>query len=262
MNNKENSNLKDYLSKLLKKKIREDGRKPFDYRKISVETGILSQANGSARVKLGDTEVLAGVKIGAGTPYPDGPADGTLMVNSELSPIASDRFESGPPSPASIELSRVIDRAIRESGTIDVSKLCIKSGEKVWMVFVDVYPINDDGNLFDIGLIAAMAALKNARMPKYDEKTEQVNHRELTKDKLPINEEPVMCTFGKLDGEIFVDSTEREELVMDSRLSIGITKKGNICAMQKGGEGTITSSEMMDMIKKAQELSKDLRKNL
>ena len=49
---------------------------------------------------------------------------------------------------------------------------------------------------------------------------------------------------------------------MDSRLSIGITKKGNICAMQKGGEGTITSSEMMDMIKKAQELSKDLRKNL
>jgi exosome complex component RRP42 len=261
MNKPDEPNLKEYLSKLLKKDLREDNRKKFDYRNITIETGTLSQANGSARVKFGDTEVLVGVKIGVGTPFPDTPDEGILMVNGELSPIASEQYETGPPSPESIELARVIDRAIRESGTIDVSKLCITPKEKVWMVFIDIAPINNDGNLFDAGTLGAIAALKTARMPKYDKKLEKVDHREFTKDKLPIAEEPIMCTFGKLDGEILVDPTEREEKVIDCRLSVAITKKGNICAMQKGGVGTLTTEDVLSMVKKAQELSKDLRKS-
>lgn len=262
MNNKEDSSLYEYLSKLIKKGLREDGRKPDDYRKIEIKTGTLSQANGSARVKLGNTEVLAGVKLDVGTPFPDTPDEGTLMVNTELSPIASSEFETGPPNPNSIEMARVIDRAIRESKTIDVSKLCIKSKEKVWMVFIDVYPINDDGNLFDAGLLGALAALKTAKMPKYDEQEEKVEHKELTDNKIPLADEPILCTFSKLNNSIFVDPTEREEKVADCRISIGINKKGNICAMQKGGEGTFTQAEILETIKKAQELSKDLRKQI
>jgi exosome complex component RRP42 len=261
-NNKEYAILADYLSKLLKKNIREDARTPFKYRKINIETGILSQANGSARVKIGDTEVLVGVKIGVGVPFADNPNDGVLMVNNELSPIASDDFEPGPPSPESIELARVIDRTIRESGTIDTSKLCIIPKEKVWMVFVDMYPVNNDGNLFDAGLLGAIAALKTARLPKFDKKTGTVDHRTITKDTLPIMEEPLLCTFGKLDSSLFVDPTIREEKAMNCRISIGITKSGNVCAMQKGGEGSMTAKEVSDLVEKAIVLSKDLRKNL
>jgi len=261
MNSQEDTNLRNYLAKLLKKDIREDNRKSFDYRDIKVETGILSQANGSARVRFGNTEVLVGVKLGLGQPYPDTPDKGMMMVNGELSPMASEDFEFGPPSPQSIEMSRVIDRAIRESGTIDVAKLCIEPGEKAWMVFIDVYPMDDDGNLIDAGLIGAIAALKTAKMPAYDAKTGLVDHRTLTNNKIPLAEEPILCTFGKMDGELFVDPTHREEKVMDCRLSIGLNKKGNICAMQKGGEGSFTKDEILDLIKKAQGLSKDLRKH-
>ncbi|MBT3941054.1 exosome complex protein Rrp42 [Candidatus Woesearchaeota archaeon] len=261
MNSKEDVSLRKYIASLLKKNLREGGRKPFEYRNIKIETDVLSQANGSARVKFGDAEVFVGVKVGLGSPFPDTPNDGVLMVNGELSPLASEDFETGPPSPRSIEVSRVIDRAIRESGTIDTSKLCIEPGEKVWMVFVDVYPLNEDGNLFDAGLLGAIAALKTARMPAFDKKTGKVDYRTLTKEKVPLSEEPVMCTFWKLDGEIFVDATRRENKVADCRLSIGLNKKGNVCAMQKGGEGTFTDTEVFELVKKAQSLSKDLRKH-
>jgi exosome complex component RRP42 len=253
---------KEYINSLVKDNLREDKRKFDEYRNISVEVNTLSQANGSARVKLGNTEVIVGVKLSVGTPFPDSEAEGILIVNAELSPLASDKFETGPPSPAAIELSRVIDRAIRESGTIDTSKLCIKAKEKVWIVFVDIYPINDDGNLFDAGLIGAIVALKNAKLPKYDIKEEKVDHRELTKNKLPIVDEPILCTFAKIGGELLIDPTSREEEVMSCRLSVAINKKGNVCDMQKGGEGTLNDTEIMEMIDRAKKLATTVRKEI
>lgn len=258
--NKEESNLAEYLSQLLDKNMREDGRKPYQFRKLKIVTDVLSQANGSARVKLGDTEILVGVKMDIGEPFPDSPEEGILIVTGELTPIAADEYETGPPTPEAIEIARVIDRAIRESGAIDMAKLCIKPKERVWIIFIDIYPINNDGNLFDAGLLGAIAALKTAKMPKYDKKEDKVNYRELTNQKLPVVELPVLCTFGKIDDKLFVDPTAREEKVMDCRLSIGVIENRTICAMQKGGEGSITRNEVLDIVKRAQELSKELRK--
>ncbi len=39
-------------------------------------------------------------------------------------------------------------------------KLVVKEGEKVWTVIIDIYPINDDGNLIDAATIGAVCALK------------------------------------------------------------------------------------------------------
>jgi len=52
------------------------------------------------------------------------------MTNLELLPLASPMFESGPPREDAVELARVVDRGIRESESIDLSKLCITPGEK------------------------------------------------------------------------------------------------------------------------------------
>jgi len=90
--------------------------------------------------------VFAGVKLEIGTPYPDTPDEGGLMINTELIPLSNPEFESGPPGIQAIELSRVVDRGIRESKAIDMKKLCIEPKEKVWTVIVDIIPINDEGN--------------------------------------------------------------------------------------------------------------------
>lgn len=252
--------LKPYMTELLAKGKREDGRKPFDYRDIKIETGIIARANGSARVLIGKTEVLVGVKLDVGEPFPDSPESGILMVNSELLPLASPNFEFGPPSKDSVELSRVIDRGIRECHAIDLDKLCIKPKEKVWMIFIDIYPINDDGNLLDAGALGAIAALKTALLPKYDEDEEKVLYKEITKTKLPIQKIPILTTFGKLSGNLFIDATMREEKELDARLSIATTEDGIASAMQKGGVGTLTAEEVIELTEKAAELGKKLRK--
>jgi len=129
----------DLILDILNNGKRLDKRGLLDYRKIEIESGISPKsADGSARVKIGDTEVVAGVKLEIGEPFPDTPDEGSLMVNVELLPLASPEFESGPPNIDAIELSRVIDRGIRESGSIDVEKLCIEPGKKIWMVFIEV----------------------------------------------------------------------------------------------------------------------------
>ena len=112
-----------------------DGRGLTDYREIKLVTGIIESAEGSARVHLGKTDVLVGIKVGIGQPFPDLPEKGVLTVNSEFTPIASPTFRAGPPGENSIELARVVDRGIRESTAVDLEKLCIIPGEKVFVIF-------------------------------------------------------------------------------------------------------------------------------
>ena len=115
--------LKEHINNSLKEDVRLDGRKKEEFRKIEIETGVIKTAEGSARVKCGNTEVIAGVKLDVGEPFPDIPDEGVLMVGAELLPLSNPEFESGPPSTESIEVARVIDRGIRESQAIDTKKL-------------------------------------------------------------------------------------------------------------------------------------------
>jgi len=251
----------NYIISLIEKDMRSDKRKLDEYRKIEVETGVSKKsAEGSARVKIGNTEVIAGVKLDVGEPYPDTPEEGSMMVNAELLPLSSPEFETGPPSIDSIELSRVIDRGIRESGMIDVKKLCIKKGEKIWLVFIDIYPINDDGNLFDAGALATIAALKDAKFPKYDAKTEKVVYEKTTKA-LPLKKTPISCTVVKINGKYVVDPTNEEEMAIDARLTV-VVDGDNIHAMQKGGEKTLNNEDVMNMVELAMKKSKELLKVL
>src|SRR5665811_523959 len=133
------------ISQLIEKGKRLDERGLQDYRDLKIEQGLIERAEGSARVLLGKTEVLVGVKVETGEPFPDTPNDGVQTVNAELVPIASPNFEPGPPDENSIELARIVDRGIRESKAIDTEKLCIEPGKKVFVVFIDVYVLNHDG---------------------------------------------------------------------------------------------------------------------
>lgn len=252
--------LKAHIIALLEKGKRHDGRDALDYREVSLENNPIHRANGSARVKMGNTDVIVGVKLDVDVPFPDTPEEGILMVNAEMMPMANPDFEPGPPRAEAVELSRVVDRGIRESGCVDFGKLCIKPKEKVWVVFVDIYPINDDGNLLDASALAAIAALKNTIFPKYDEKEDAVLYKELTKKKLELEFIPILTTFGKVGGHLFADFDLLEQHSMDARLSISSLPDGGIAAMQKGGFGTFTEEEILNLVDLAVEKGKELRK--
>ncbi len=252
----------EFIKESLKNDMRPDGRKLDDYRDIEIETGVVTQANGSARVRLGKTEVVAGVKFSVGTPYPDTANQGMFMVNGELSPISNPNYRSGPPSPESIELSRVVDRAIRESKTVNFEELCIKEGEAAWMLSVDIYPMNSDGNLFDAAVIAGLLAIKTAKFPEYDEKLGKVLHETRTKKGVKLQNLPAMVTIAKVGDNLLVDPTFEEESIMEARLNIATIDNGNICAMQKGGVTPLTNEELKNAVKLATSKGKELRKLL
>ncbi|MGM5483921.1 MAG: exosome complex protein Rrp42 [Nanobdellota archaeon] len=253
-----NLDQKKNLIKSLKENMRLDGRGKEDYREIKISEGIAETSEGSVRVDIGKTSVLAGVKMELGSPFPDTPDEGVLMVGVELSPIANQDFESGPPGIEAIELARVTDRAIRESKSIDVKNLCVEEGEKVWVVNVDIAILNDDGNLFDACSIAAMSAIKNARFPKIEDGA--VNYEEKTDEGLPLEKEPVSITVYKVGDEYVIDPFLQEMSAVDARLTVGMIDKETICSMQKGGDDTITKEDAVEMVDIATKKSEELRK--
>jgi len=236
-----------------------DGRGLDEFRELIIERDISNKAEGSVRVRLGKTEVLVGVKMGVAEPYPDSPNKGNLMVTAEILPLSSPRVEIGPPKFPAIELGRLVDRGIRESKFVDFEKLCIKEGEKVWQVFVDVYSINDDGNLVDAAAIGAVAALSIAKMPKYDEKEGKILYGEFTDENFPLTKDiPITVTAYKIGKNVIIDPTLEEEDVNEAKVTIGATADGYISSLQKGNSTSISIKEMENII----DVTEKARKNL
>jgi len=247
------------IAQLLAKGKRIDGRGLTDYREIQIETGLIERAEGSARVRLGKTEVLVGTKIEIGEPFSDVPNEGVLTVNAELVPLASPTFEPGPPDENAIELARVVDRGIRESKAIALEDLCLIPGKKVFIVFIDIYVLNHDGNLIDASALASLAALMNTKIFNYEIENGEIKIKSGYKQ-LPIRNYPIAVTFAKINNQLVVDPWLEEENVMNARLTITLEKDGKICAMQKGGSGCFTTKQILEAVKIASEKAKELRK--
>ncbi len=245
--------LRAHLSDLAENNARIDGRSQWEGRNLEIEHSVLPRAEGSARVRMGDTIVLAGVKFQIMQPYPDRPNQGGLMCSADVRPIAGRNWEAGPPSPEAIELGRVVDRGIRESGCIDVDSLCIIPGEKAWQVILDLFAVSDDGNLFDAFALAGITALRNATVP--------AERFEVGEDyALSVSKTPIMCSYHKVGGRFVYDACSREELGGDERIHITLGDDDNVHSLQKGLKGIFSAEEFAEIMTNAQERTKELRK--
>jgi len=243
--------MREHIHKLAASGKRNDGRAFDESRKLVVQKNYIKTAEGSARVQLGNTDVLVGVKISVGEPYPDTPNSGVLSTSAELVPMASPTFESGPPRPEAIEIARVVDRGIRESKTVDTAKLCITPKEKVWIMFVDIHALDYDGNLFDAASYGALAALSCAKVP--------ASMIGLADYPLPVDHWPVSVTSAKIGRTIVVDPNLDEERIADARLTVATDENGDVRAMQKGLSGSFSYDEVRHVISTARRLGNGIR---
>nr|WP_157209699.1 exosome complex protein Rrp42 [Methanosalsum zhilinae] len=243
---------KDYIYNLMLKGQREDHREFDQLRDIKVETDVVEKAEGSAKVQFGETQLIAGIKLQTGTPFPDSPDEGVIITSMELNPIASPFFEPGPPNENAVEMSRVVDRGIRESGTIDLKKLCITEGEEVWMVFIDIHVLNDGGNILDAASLGAIAALMTAKIPR-----ETKGYGEDIP--VPVREMPVAVSLVDIEGQLMVDPTIDEETICDTKLTIISNQDGSICAMQKSGNGALSTDQVFEAVETATEKASEIR---
>lgn len=258
--------IKENIISGLNKSTRTDGRGLLDYRTLEIETNVLKdKTNGSTKVRLGESEVWAGIKVETAVPFPDTPAEGVIVCNAEMLPISSQYIEPGPPNEDTIELSRVSDRGIRESGMIDVSELVIKEGEKVFSVYIDIAVVNEDGNLFDAVSIASIVALSNCTMPKFKIEKDEITILEETQP-LPIKSLPVSTTFAKIENKIIIDPNADEQEMATARLTLVTDENGKYVSAQKGKPGGFTFEELNHIstiaLEKGNEIRDILRKSI
>jgi exosome complex component RRP42 len=243
---------------LLSRSARIDGRSPGDVRGIEIALGVIPNANGSAHVRLGLTQVIAGVKAEIGTPFQDTPNMGNLIVSAEFVPLASPTFEPGPPDERAIELARVIDRSLRDVRAIDLEKLAIIPGRKVWNIFVDIYVIDHDGNLIDASSIATLASLMTAAIPKVQVNQEKgdVTIDRSSLEPLPIRKKVLTATVAKIGDYLVADPSLEEETVADALITIAFSEDKAITGIQKSGMGAFK----YEHLRKAMELAKQAQK--
>ncbi len=246
---------KDYVLSKLREGERIDGRKFDEFRKVEIKTGLIEKAEGSALVKLGNTQVVVGVKMQPGEPFPDTPDKGVIIVNAELVPLASPTFEPGPPDENSVELARVVDRGIRESEAVDLSKLCIEEGKKVWIIFVDIHALDDDGNLLDASAIASICALLDAKVP--------ASRFGVGEDfKLPINDIPVSVTSLIIGEKFLIDPSRDEMSVGDKTITISVGRNDEVVAIQKSGDYLLNESLFEEVLEKSIVAGRKIREEI
>jgi exosome complex component RRP42 len=234
---------------LLQEGKRIDGRTLDEIRPLSIDTGVIPNANGSARARLGDTEIVSGVKVQPDRPFPDMGDKGIFICTAEILPLAHPSAETGPPTPDVVELARVVDRGIRESGMVDLSKMVLEKDKSVIGLFADNVVTDHDGNLFDACSYASVAAVMTSKIPKWeikDDKPIMVNDE--TSD-APITTIPVSITMGRIGEFIIIDPNLDEWQCLDARITITTNSDGNIVALQKGGSAGFTFDQLVECSK-------------
>ena len=236
---------KNQILELLKEGKRIDGRALDEVRELTIDVGVVPKAEGSARARLGDTEVVAGVKVQPERPFPDTGDQGMLICTAEILPIAHNDVETGPPGPPVVELARVTDRGIRESKMLDMKQLVLEKNKSVIGIFCDNAVTDHDGNLFDACSYATTAAINSCKIPKYEMKDDAPVKIENEFDKPPISTLPVSVTMAKIGDYIIVDPNFDEWSIMDARITITTNSDGNVVALQKGGQDGFTQDNLI-----------------
>ncbi|MGB9719294.1 MAG: exosome complex protein Rrp42 [Candidatus Anstonellales archaeon] len=248
---------KSYMLTLLANGERLDGRAFYDYRHVELHKGVIDTAEGSALAKIGSTQIIAGIKFEVVEPFASDPDKGVFITNAELLPLASSRFEPGPPREESIEFARVVDRAIRSADIIDLESFFLEEGKALGL-FLDLYVLDYGGNMVDAAGLAALAALMTTRIPKVE--NAQIIRGEYS-GTLKIDQYPLPVSFSKIDHYILVDPTVEEESASDAGLTIATTED-HIAAIQKFGTGGFKKDDVLNSVDIAFEKTKELRKYL
>lgn len=242
---------KQQMWEAIAKERRLDNRELDQIRPLEIEFDIIKKADGSAKVKLGNSEVVAGVKVETGEPFEGLENKGALIVSAEVLPTASPYIEPGPPDEETVELARVVDRGIRESEMLDLDQLVLVPGKIVYTIFVDCSVINADGNLFDATSYAVVAALLSTKLPVFEIQDDKVVNTGEKRDP-PITTIPISITAIRIGDAVLLDPVAEEEACMDARITITTNSNGEYCAIQKGFTGSFT----IDQIKKAAEIAR------
>jgi exosome complex component RRP42 len=229
--------------------LRYDGRNRLDYRPFSLDLGIIAQANGSARVRLGGTDVVVGVRAEIVAPAPEAPGVGSLSVSIDSSRGASDHAF----------LEDVLLHSITSG--FSLASLCLVQGRYVWSLALDVVVIDNCGNLADVIFLAALSALRDARLPRVVPLGDVLDISDDPRNSHPllVDGVPLCVTIGVVSGDLFVDPSLAEEAASSALFMVMVDREGAVCGSHKcTGSGSFHSGLLMTAVQTARKTVRSL----
>lgn len=266
------SSEKEYIRLGVESDLRSDGRKRLDFRPFSVEVDVVPQAAGSARLRLGRTDILVSVKTDIGRPELAKPSQGSIACSVDAASGAAAAASAGVASSTGDQddrgrddrlaaLSTTLSSLLGSSGGLDLAQLCIVPGRHCWSLHVDVLILDEDGNLLDAIVLASRAALARCHLPgvvveEGGEETEIVLSDDPALSKL-LNtiSVPVTVTLCQIGATFVADATLSEESCSEAALSFAVDASGSIVYTKKMLGGSVEPSRLTDMLHSGQRLA-------
>lgn len=244
--------------------LRCDGRARSDYRPIEIETGLVTHANGSCRLRLANTDVLVAVKTEIDIPHMDKPEEGKIQFFVDCSANAAPEFEGRGGEELAMEFSSTLQGAYRSRQAFNLKALSILPGQRCWKLYVDVLILECGGNLYDAVSLAVKGALFNTRLPKVAAAVMDGGAVDLTLSddpfdvvKLNVDTVPILITICKIGEHCIVDPSAEEEVCSSASLVVGVCRRGDngyISNIRTSGVGSFhieTLSKCLELGKKA-----------
>jgi ribonuclease PH len=201
--------------------VRADGRGPGDIRPVTMSLNVLKWAEGSCRIRVGDTDVLCAATIEERIP-PHLRGSGTGWVTAEYSMLPRATAErtqresvKGRLGGRTHEIQRLVGRSLR--GVVDLAKL----GERTVTIDCDVIQADGGTRVASItgGYVALAAALAARSM-----------------DRLLI-QKVAAISVGILGGQIYLDLDYSEDSKAEVDMNVVGTEGGTYVELQGTAEG-------------------------
>ena len=214
------------------KLVRANHREASHTRPVKIVPDFISSAEGSALIRLGETQVICTASVEEGVPpFRKGMGQGWISSEYAMIPRATEtrtprEAARGRQSGRTMEIQRLIGRSLR--GVTDLAKL----GERT--VWVDCDVIRADGGTRTASITGAMVALtlalKKLRAMK-------------VLNQIPLNDFVAAISVGMIRGEMLLDLDYSEDSSAEVDMNVVMTGSGQFVEVQATAEGRPFSSE-------------------
>jgi ribonuclease PH len=214
------------------------GRKPFEIRPLSLETGVTRYAEGSVLIKAGHTQVLCNASVDEGVPpWLLGKGRGWVTAEYSMLPRAThtrSKRDREKVSGRTQEIQRLIARALRSM--VDLKQL----GER--QIIVDCDVLQADGGTRTAAITGSCVALAIA-LGKL--------HEEGKLPGQPLVDTVAAISIGMKQGQILTDLDYNEDSSCDVDMNFVITGKGGFVEVQGTAEKKAFSKPELDQMTEA-----------
>ncbi len=201
-----------------------DGRALDALRPVTIETGFIPQAAGSALIRAGNTHVLCVASFLEGVPHwMEGRGLGWVTAEYNMLPYATlprRERENGQPSGRTQEIRRLIGRSLRMA--VDRAAL----GERTVVVDCDV--LQADGGTRTASITGGYVALALALA--------HLQRRGILPGK-PLRRQIAAVSVGLVEGHALLDLAYADDARAEVDLNVVMTDQGEYVEVQGTGEG-------------------------